>query len=83
MSINVVKRLIKLLHEQNKIILGIIENLSFHETSIIKSLAAELKVRYLGSIPFDERLESSLGDVNRLLRTNFSMKLYEILKKLF
>jgi hypothetical protein len=42
-----------------------------------------MNLQYLGSIPFDQNLENSIGDIDKLLKTNFMKDLDEITKAIF
>ncbi len=75
-TLETVKKVIKLLTELNVPIIGVIENMKMGDSRVVKE---ELKgVHILGEIGFDNKIEDSIGDVNRLLKTDFAVKIKEI-----
>ncbi len=81
LAIATVGRLIKLLKESRRPILGIIENMRSIETDLVKNFAKEYNINYLGWIPFDPQVEDALGDVDKLVKTLFARKVKEIVIK--
>ena len=75
LSINVVKRLLKLLINANENILGGIINM------VRKGGDVDIGVRVLGMIGYDEKLDETIGDVESLLKTNFAKDLSDIVNK--
>jgi Mrp family chromosome partitioning ATPase len=67
-----VKKLVALLHELRLPILGILENMSRPTASSVQLLPCTAR------LPFDEGLESALGDPERFLQTEFARTLREI-----
>jgi ATP-binding protein involved in chromosome partitioning len=74
----VVRRLLALLLEMRAPVLGIIENMA-SESAAMESVAAELSIPYLGGVPYDPRLERSVGDPDRFVRSAFARELERIL----
>jgi len=77
LSIETVSKLIRLLEDMKVMILGIIENMSHGERSVEK-LAKRYGINFLGSIPYDPKIEESLGKPRELLRTKFTQHLADI-----
>lgn len=73
LAVNVVKKLLEFLREQNLNVLGIVENMMLpsHPDSIIKDIAKEFGISYLAGIPLYENLESKVGKVDELLESEF------------
>ncbi|MCX6667972.1 MAG: P-loop NTPase [Euryarchaeota archaeon] len=78
-----VSKLLKILKELKIPIIGVIENMSMTKSSFISGKICEMNLQYLGSIPFDQNLENSIGDIDKLLKTNFMKDLDEITKSIF
>ena len=72
-STEVVKKSIELLKELNIPILGILENMTNPEKS--GGTKKIFKNCYLGSIPFDETYEDSIGCIDKLLETSLAKTL--------
>ena len=73
-----VRRLIVLLKELGISIIGVVENMVMKPSSFVESKVNGLGLKYLGSIDYDQILEPALGDVQKILETNFYKKLGEI-----
>jgi len=81
LALKTVTRLLDLLKMVNTNIIGIIENMS-KGTDMVREFARRAGIRYLGSIPYDEKLEEALGDVDALKRTSISESITTILHKI-
>jgi ATP-binding protein involved in chromosome partitioning len=68
-AMGTVNKLLKILTELKKPVLGVIENMTMTDSSFIEQEVRKLHVRYLGRIRFDEALEESIGNPIRLLET--------------
>jgi ATP-binding protein involved in chromosome partitioning len=77
-----VRRLIILLKELGISIRGVIENMVMKPTSYVESEVKDLELKYLGSINYDQLIEYSLGDVQKIVETDFYKKLGEITSKI-
>jgi ATP-binding protein involved in chromosome partitioning len=80
LTIETVARLTRLLLEVNAPILGMIENMCLRKTDLVESLAEKFGVKYLGRIGFDDKLENSIKDPEKLLKTNFAHDMKNIVK---
>ncbi|USS40116.1 Mrp/NBP35 family ATP-binding protein [Thermococcus aggregans] len=78
LAVNVVKKLLELLKEQNLKILGIVENMKLDEEKDIENLAKEFNVPYLVGIPLYKDLEERIGNVEELLNSEFAKKIEKI-----
>ncbi|MDI6811480.1 MAG: P-loop NTPase [archaeon] len=80
-ALETVKKVIKMLKELNRPIIGVIENMKLKEFSVVKEELKEFDVPVLGAIEFDMNLEDSIGDANRLLESDVAARLKEIVFK--
>jgi ATP-binding protein involved in chromosome partitioning len=81
-AMGAVSKLLKILKELKKPVLGVIENMTMIDSSFIEQEVKTLKVRYLGEIHFDDALEDAIGNADRLARTQAMKNLNEIFKKI-
>ena len=68
-AMGAVQKLLAILVELKKPVLGVIENMTMTESAYIEQEVKKEQVRYLGKIHFDETLEESIGQPDRLLKT--------------
>ena len=81
-AMGAVSKLLKILIELKKPVLGVIENMTMTDSSFIEEEVKKLKVQYLGKIHFDETLEEAIGNADRLAETQTMKNLTMILKKI-
>lgn len=81
-AMGAVGKLLKILIELQKPLLGVIENMTMTDSGFIEEEVKKLHVRYLGKIPFDEHLEEAIGDPNRLKKTETMTNLRAIIKRI-
>jgi Mrp family chromosome partitioning ATPase len=81
-AMGAVSKLLKILIELKKPVLGVIENMTMTDSSFIKEEVKNLKVQYLGKIHFDETLEEAIGNADRLAETQAMKNLTMILRKI-
>ncbi|RLI19387.1 ATP-binding protein [Candidatus Bathyarchaeota archaeon] len=81
LAFETVRKLVNMLKELKIPIVGIIENMKMHNSQFIRLQAENYKIEFLGEVPFDNYLENSIGDVNKLLETTFAKKIEEISEK--
>ncbi len=70
-ALETVKKTVTMLKEAGSPILGIIENMRTQKSSVVEEEIKKMGVRFLGSIRLDEKFEDSLGDREKLIKTNF------------
>lgn len=68
-AMGAVSKLLLILRELKKPVLGVVENMTMTRSSFIKNEAARLKIPYLGTIAFDVTLEEAIGDPHQLMKT--------------
>lgn len=73
-----VKKLLTLLRELEIPTLGVVENMVMKQSSAIKGQVEQLGQKYLGHIGYDAELEDAIGDVEKLMGTEFAEGVAEI-----
>jgi ATP-binding protein involved in chromosome partitioning len=81
-AMGAVSKLLKILIELKKPLLGVIENMTMADSTFIEEDVEKLQVRYLGRIPFDEHLEEAIGDTHRLKKTEAMKHLSAIIQRI-
>lgn len=81
-SMVAVGKLLSILKELKIPIIGVIENMKMVESSYIKENISKMKIRYLGYVSFDKNLEESIGNPNKLQKTDFMKDLEIVLSKI-
>jgi len=66
-----VEKLLKILKEGELSLLGVVENMVIDSTDFIKKEVKRLDVPYLGSLPFDQKIENAIGSPSQLKNTAF------------
>jgi hypothetical protein len=59
-------------------IIGILENMKMNQSTVLKQKTEKLGLPYLGYIRYDRRVESSIGNTDRLLKTSFAKEVQRI-----
>ena len=77
LAFETVRKLINLLSELRIPIMGVIENMKMKESRFIQEQVEGRSIRFWGEIPFDIEVEGAIGDVDRLLATQFGKKIRE------
>jgi ATP-binding protein involved in chromosome partitioning len=80
LAFEVVKKQVALLCELHMPIVGIIENMKTDNSSAIKNETVQLGLKYLGSIDYDAKVESSIGNPSKLLETTIGESMDQIKK---
>jgi len=62
----------------NAVVIGVIENIKMADSTYIKREVEALGESFLGEIHFDEKLEETLGKIEKLLETNFAKEVENI-----
>ncbi len=76
-----VKKLLTMLKELGVPIIGVVENMKTVKSSFVKEQIKTFNVPFLGEIGFDKHLEDSIGDVSKLLETDFAQNIKKIVLK--
>lgn len=80
-AMGAVNKLLVLLKELKKPVLGVLENMAMNDSSYIQKEVKTLGLPYLGKIMFDVTIEDAIGDPDRLYTTKFMKDLERVLKK--
>ncbi len=81
LAFETVRKLIRLLQDQDAAIGGVVENMVRGEAPFIQCQVKQQGVAFLGTIPFDPDLEAAIGDVERLQTTRVMKAVDEILSR--
>jgi len=77
-TLETVKKVLKILKELRVPIIGIIENMKITKSPLVKEQSKTFNISFLGEIDLDKNLEDSIGDVNSLLKTDFAQNIKKI-----
>jgi len=81
-SMGAVDKLLTILKELKLPIIGVIENMKMNDSNYIESIVSKKGLTYLNTIYFDHRLEESIGNSDKLLKTDFMKNLEKIVEKI-
>jgi ATP-binding protein involved in chromosome partitioning len=82
LAFETVKKLVNLLKDLKVQVLGVIENMKMDNSNLIRQKVQCLDVPYLGDIHFDAKIEGSIGNMNKLLLSDFARKIDGIASKI-
>ena len=82
LAFETVRKLINLLSQLRIPIVGVVENMKMKESQFIQQQVEDRGITFLGETPFDTMLEESIGNVDKLLNTEFGKKIEEIAENL-
>jgi len=77
--IETVNKVLTILKELKVPIIGVAENMKTAKSSLVKEQIKTFNVPFLGEIDFDKHLEDSIGDVSKLLKTDFAQNVKKII----
>ena len=78
-----VGKLLLILKELKLPVIGVIENMKMNESSYVKDNVSRMGLNYLNSVYFDENLEDSIGEPDKIIDTSFMKDLDKIIMKSF
>jgi ATP-binding protein involved in chromosome partitioning len=81
-AMGAVGKLLSILKELKLPIIGVVENMKMTDSNYIKDSVSKMKIRYLGYILFDKKLEESIGNPSKLQRIDFMKDLENVLGKI-
>jgi ATP-binding protein involved in chromosome partitioning len=81
LAFETVRKLVSLLKALKVPIIGVVENMKMNNSKAIQQRVKTLGVAFLGEIPFDIKIEESIGKTNKLFKTAFAEKVDEIVSK--
>jgi ATP-binding protein involved in chromosome partitioning len=76
------KKLTNLLTSTKIPVIGLIENMKMGNSRAIRQQAKKTGLKYLGEIPYDLKVEETLGNTNQLLGTTFAEKVRQMSTKI-
>jgi ATP-binding protein involved in chromosome partitioning len=79
LTLETLRKVIQTCKESGKKVTGIIENMKIPDDRGEENKLTSLGVPFLGGINFDEKYESSLGNVDKLLKTQFAKDLKNLI----
>jgi ATP-binding protein involved in chromosome partitioning len=82
LAFETVKKLVNLLKDLKVQVLGVIENMKMDDSNVIRQKVQFLNVPYLGAIHFDAKIEGVIGNVDKLLLSDFARKIDGIASKI-
>lgn len=82
LAFETVKKLTSLLASLKIQVIGIIENMKMNQSQAIQHRTQELDLTFLGEIPYDKKMEETLGNTDQLLKTTFARKVEHIASKM-
>jgi ATP-binding protein involved in chromosome partitioning len=82
LAFETVKKLTSLLTSLKIPVIGIIENMKMNQPQAIQKQTQKLGLIFLGEIPYDTKIEETLGNTNQLLRTTFAKKIEHMASKM-
>ncbi len=82
LAFETVRKLVSLLRGLEIPIVGIVENMKMDDSKFIQTQVKNLGLPFLGEIPFDNKIEDAIGNVDKLLKTVFAKKVESIAAKL-
>jgi ATP-binding protein involved in chromosome partitioning len=74
LAFETVKKLVELLQSVKVPVTGIVENMKMVRSEAVERRTKALGLTFLGEIPYDKKLEDSIGNVDKLLNTVFAGK---------
>jgi len=80
LAFEVVKKQVELLCELKMPIVGVIENMKDDNSAAIERETRQLRLKYLGAIGYDAKVESSIGNPTKLLNTTIGQSMEQIKK---
>jgi len=82
LAFETVRKLIRLLKELKIPVIGVVENMKMKKSKDIQKQLQRLDTTFLEEIPFDIKIEESVGNVDKLLKTILAEKVKEIISKI-
>lgn len=76
-----VRKLVELLKDLKVPIIGVIENMKMTDSPFIRENVEKHNLPFFGEVKFDYKLEEAIGDVNKLLETEFVKSLERIVSQ--
>jgi ATP-binding protein involved in chromosome partitioning len=78
LAFETVRKLLGLLKELKISVIGVIENMKMNNSKAVRQQTRKLGVKFLGEIPYEQKLEEAIGNTTKLLDTRFAKKISNI-----
>jgi ATP-binding protein involved in chromosome partitioning len=78
LAFETVRKLTSLLKELKIPIIGIVENMKMNHSKTIQQQTSKMGLTYLGEIPYDSKIEETIGNANLLLNTALAARVQNI-----
>jgi Mrp family chromosome partitioning ATPase len=82
LAFETVKKLTSLLASIKIPVIGLVENMKMDNSQAIQQQAQITGLKYLGKVPYDTRIEETLGNTNQLQETTFAKGVGQIATKI-
>jgi ATP-binding protein involved in chromosome partitioning len=82
LAFETVRKLAVLLRESKTKVIGIVENMKIPSHEVVKHQTPWIGFDLLGQIPYDHKVESALGDTNKLLKTTFAKRVKKLIPRI-
>jgi len=80
LAFEVVKKQVALLCELKMPIVGVVENMKMDKANMVEAASQKLGLKYIGSIPYDPKVEQAIGNPEKLLDTAVGKSMTQIKK---
>jgi ATP-binding protein involved in chromosome partitioning len=80
LAFEVVKKQVALLCELKMPIVGVVENMKVDKAKTVEVASLKLGLKYIGSIPYDPKVEEAIGNPKKLLDTAVGISMTQIKK---
>ena len=78
LAFETVKKQVYLLQDLKVPIIGVVENMKTSKAENIRQETKKLGAKFLTGVPYDLKVEDTIGDITRLLRTTMAQKISEL-----
>ena len=78
LAFETVKKQVHLLQDLKVPIIGVVENMKTSKAENIRQETKKLGAKFLTGVPYDLKVEDTIGDITRLLRTTMAQKISEL-----
>jgi ATP-binding protein involved in chromosome partitioning len=82
LAFETVRKLASLLKELRIHVIGVVENMKMSNSKTTKQKTLKLGVKFLGKIPYDPKVEETIGNADKLLGTTLAKKVEQIACKM-
>ena len=80
LAFEVVKKQVMLLCELKMPIIGVVENMKMDNSRAVEVASEKLGLKYIGAVPYDPAVETSIGHPKKLLQTSLGQTIPKLFK---